>query len=432
MFPIASTDAIKTTSYKIVLPFYIYAAVWFLIAAVMMFVRAEAFMNHFFHPHLLAITHIMALGWATMVILGAAHQLVPVLIEGKLHSDRLAYATFILAALGIPLLVYGFYHFEMGAPAKWGGRFVILAVLCFLINIYKSMAKSKSENVHAVFVFTAILWLFATVAFGLALVYNFTYTMFPHDYLHYLPLHAHTGIIGWFLLLVIGVGSRLIPMFMISKYTNPKLLWIIYLLINGALVIYLIIFYFFNKPGITMVPSLLIMSAVVLFIKYCYHAYKARLRKTVDEQIKISLLSVAMLLIPMIMLVILIGVFMTSATEKEKLSLVICYGFVIFFGWLTTIILGMTFKTLPFIVWNKVYHLQSAKGRTPNPKDLFSDVIFRIMSISYLAGFVIFGLGILSEKSILLQSGATLLIVAAFFYNWNVVKVITHKASIPS
>ncbi len=432
MFPIASTDAIKTTSYKIVLPFYIYAAVWFLIAAVMMFVRAEAFMNHFFHPHLLAITHIMALGWATMVILGAAHQLVPVLIEGKLHSDRLAYATFILAALGIPLLVYGFYHFEMHAPAKWGGRFVILAVLCFLINIYKSMAKSKSENVHAVFVFTAILWLFATVAFGLALVYNFTYTMFPHDYLHYLPLHAHTGIIGWFLLLVIGVGSRLIPMFMISKYTNPKLLWIIYLLINGALVIYLIIFYFFNKPGITMVPSLLIMSAVVLFIKYCYHAYKERLRKTVDEQIKISLLSVAMLLIPMIMLVILIGVFMTSASEKEKLSLVICYGFVIFFGWLTAIILGMTFKTLPFIVWNKVYHLQSAKGRTPNPKDLFSDVIFRIMSISYLAGFVIFGSGILSEKSILLQSGATLLIVAAFFYNWNVVKVITHKASIPS
>ena len=113
---------------------------------------------------------------------------------------------------------------------------------------------------------------------------------------------------------------------------------------------------------------------------------------------------------------------MTSASEKEKLSLVICYGFVIFFGWLTAIILGMTFKTLPFIVWNKVYHLQSAKGRTPNPKDLFSDVIFRIMSISYLAGFVIFGSGILSEKSILLQAGATLLIVAAFFYNWNVVK----------
>lgn len=430
MFPLASTDAIKTTSYKVVVPFYVYAALWFLIAAILTFTGTEAFMNHFFHPQLLAITHAMALGWATMIILGAAHQLVPVLIEGKLHSERLAYASFVLAALGVPLLVYGFYHFEMGPPAKWGGRFLILAVICFLINILKSMTKSKTENVHSVFVFTAILWLFITVSFGLALVYNFTYTMFPHDYLHYLPLHSHTGVIGWFLLLVTGVGSRLIPMFLISKYSNPKLLWVIYFLINGALITYMLIFYFYNKPGITLLPSLMIMSAVLLFIKYCYKAYKQRLRKTVDEQVRISLLSVAMLLIPMIILIVLIVVFMSSVTEKEKVNLIICYGFVIFFGWLTAIILGMTFKTLPFIIWNKVYHLSAARGKTPNPKDLFNNTIFKFMSIAYLAGFTLFASGILAENGFLLKTGAALLILAAFFYNLNVLKVVNHKPAV--
>jgi hypothetical protein len=54
----------------------------------------------------------------------------------------------------------------------------------------------------------------------------------------------------------------------------------------------------------------------------------------------------------------------------------IAYGFIIFFGWITAIILGMTFKTLPFIVWNKVYHQQAGKGKTPNPKDLFSATDF--------------------------------------------------------
>src|SRR6185369_3672410 len=99
-----------------------------------------------------------------------------------------------LAAVGIPLLVYGFFEFNMGAPSKWGGRLVVLALLCYLINLGKTIANGKSENVHAVFVFTATVWLFLTAFFGLALVYNFTYPLMPHDSTHYLPLHAHAGV----------------------------------------------------------------------------------------------------------------------------------------------------------------------------------------------------------------------------------------------
>lgn len=80
-----------------------------------------------------------------MVILGASHQLVPVLIEGKLYSNKLAYTSFVLAAIGIPLLCYGFYEFNMGAPAKWGGRFVVLALLAYLINIGISISKVKTK-----------------------------------------------------------------------------------------------------------------------------------------------------------------------------------------------------------------------------------------------------------------------------------------------
>jgi hypothetical protein len=38
------------------------------------------------------------LGWGTMMILGASHQLVPVMIEGKLYSNTLAYLSFAFAA----------------------------------------------------------------------------------------------------------------------------------------------------------------------------------------------------------------------------------------------------------------------------------------------------------------------------------------------
>ncbi|HMY62987.1 MAG TPA: cytochrome C oxidase subunit I, partial [Bacteroidia bacterium] len=181
------TDSIKTTSYKVVLPFYIYAAFAFLLSAILLLTSSSAFTDHYFQPHILAITHLMALGWGTMIILGASHQLVPVLIEGKLYSNALAYTSFILAGIGIPLLVYGFYVFNMHNPAKWGGRFILLSIIAYLINLGVSMSRSKKENIHALFVFTSVLWLFLTGALGLALVYNFTYNMFPHDSLHYLP-----------------------------------------------------------------------------------------------------------------------------------------------------------------------------------------------------------------------------------------------------
>ncbi|HRP02425.1 MAG TPA: cytochrome C oxidase subunit I [Candidatus Kapabacteria bacterium] len=429
MFPnVSNTGSIKTTSYKVVLPFYLYAALSFLVATIMLFISNDAFLSHYFHPHILAITHAMALGWGTMVILGAGHQLVPVLIEGKLYSEKLAYSAFILAAVGIPLLVYGFYTFNMNAPAKWGGRLIVFAVISFLVNIAMSIKHSKGENVHSVFIFTSTIWLLITTLFGLVLVYNFTYDLMPNDSLHYLPLHAHAGMIGWFLLLVIGVGSRLIPLFLISKYTNPKLLWIILLLINGALLLYFTIFYFFQHDGATFIPTSLVLIAVALFIYYCYMAYAKRLRRQVDEQVKISLLSVFMLLLPVILLFTIITLLMNTA--DEQVNLILTYGFVIFFGWITAIILGMTFKTLPFIAWNKAYRNRSAMSKTPSPKDLFDNNIFKLMGIAYLFGFTSLTIGILFSLQFLLQIGSILLIITAIFYNWNVIKVINHKAII--
>jgi hypothetical protein len=406
----------RTTSHKVILPFYIYAAFAFLVSSILLFASGWV---------LFAITHLMALGWGTMIILGASHQLVPVFTEGKLYSEKLAYLSFILAAIGIPLLVYGFYVFDMGSPAKWGGRFVLLAILSYLINLGASISKGKRENVHAVFIFTATLWLFLTAFLGLALVYNFTATVLPKDSLHYLSLHAHVGIIGWFLLLVTGVGSRLIPMFLISKYSNTRLLWRVYYLINGALVFYILVFYFLHREAILFIPAAMLFTAISLFAYYCYHSFKQRLRKQVDEQMKISLLSVAMIFLPVVLLLVIITLLLFSSSEK--VSLITGYGFMILFGWITSLILGMTFKTLPFIVWNKVYHHYSASGKTPGPKELFDHTVFRIMSISYLAGFILFASGILTEKILFLKTGSALLIITAILYNWNVIKLVTHK-----
>ena len=422
-----STDPVKTTSYKVVLPFYAYASIAFFAATLLLLFSAPAFGRHYFHPHVIAITHTMALGWGTMVILGASHQLVPVLIEGKLYSNILAHLSFVLAAVGIPLLVYAFYTFNMNWMARRGGEFVIDAVVVYLINMGISMAKSKTENVHAVFVFTAGLWLLMTTVVGLLLVYNFSTPLFAEDSLHYLSLHAHMGIIGWFLLLIIGVGSRLIPMFLISKYTNASLLWWVYILINLGLIAFAFMFLYMLPVYFYLLPVAAVTTALLLFGYYCRQAYRQRLRKQVDEQLKISVLSVLMMALPVILLIIMI---ISLWVAGENIRLVLAYGFTVFFGWITAIILGMTFKTLPFIIWNKVYHKKAGLGKTPNPKNLFSNRIFTGMAVLYLTGFVLFVTGILLAVVFILQIAALLLLLAAVLYNFNVMKIILHKPAI--
>lgn len=419
-----SNSPVNTTSHRVVLPFYGYAALSFLACCILLFFSAEAFTKHYFHPHTLAITHIMALGWGTMIILGASHQLIPVLIEKSLYSTKLAYASFILAAVGIPLLVYGFYAFEMGWPAKWGGRFVLLSVLCYAINLVASICNTNTNSVHALFVVTASFWLFITAFLGLALVYNFTYTFLPKDTLHYLPVHAHAGVIGWFLLLVIGVGSKLIPMFLISKYGNTRLLWAVYILINGGLLLFFLLFLYLPSTTYFFIPVIAVLLAILLFAYYCYNCFKQRIRQLVDEQMKFSLLSVLMMLIPMVFLASILG-WLLSNKGGERMTLI--YGFTIFFGWITALIFGMTFKTLPFIVWNKVYHKRVGLEKTPSPKDLFSNQAFIVMCLLYLSGFVLFISGIYMSETFVLNFAAVILIAAAFLYNFNVFKVLMHK-----
>ncbi len=86
----------------------------------------------------------------------------------------------------------------------------------------------------------------------------------------------------------------------------------------------------------------------------------------------------------------------------------------------------MTIKTLPFIVWNKVYHTR-AVGKTPVPKELFSERLFQAMSVLYLLGFVLFLFGIILLNDILLKSGAVSLLASAIFYVCNVAKTILHQ-----
>lgn len=426
MFIAPSGGITKTTTPDAVLPFYVYAALSFLTASVMLLLSAKDGLGHYFHPVILAITHIMALGWGTLMIIGVSHQLIPVIAESALYSVRLAKWTFVLAAIGIPLLIDGFYRFNFGWLAISGAVLIILALLLYFVNLAGTFIKKGKWNVQVIFVFTAICWLMLTVAVGFLLLINFNLNYLDRGSVYYLSFHAHLGIVGWFLLLIFGVGSRLIPMFMISKYNNVKLLWGVYVLVNALLLMFccdaLI-------PEISIDPLLFQIGglcAAMMFGYFIVMAFRQRIRKKVDSPMQMSLLSVVALILPPVVLILN---FLSGAGAAEP-RFVMIYGFIIFFGWISSIIFGMTFKTLPFIVWNRVYHKMAGSGKAPAPKDLYNGRILIIMNLIYIAGFMGFAAGLMTESLAVMKGSAFLLVATGLLYNFNVIKILIHKPRI--
>jgi hypothetical protein len=103
------------------------------------------------------------------------------------------------------------------------------------------------------------------------------------------------------------------------------------------------------------------------------------------------------------------------------------YGSVLIPGFISALIQGQTYKTLPFIVWLKVYRQKVGKQKIPLPKELYSDIMARYQMYLYMAGFTAMLAGILIEHKLLVQIGAAAITVSAFVFLSNIFKIILHK-----
>lgn len=409
-----------------VLPFYGYAAISLLVSLGLLWWSVPNLDGHFFQPKLLGIVHLMALGWGTMMILGASHQLLPVLLGNALYSHKLAMSSFVLAALGIPFLVVRFLQFQMDVWALAGAAGIIFAIIAFFINLLQSMRQQPQKDVHIWFMLAATIWLLLTMLLGWLLLYNFSHPILPNNSLHYLSLHAHIGLAGWFLLLVMGVGSRLIPMFLIAQVNDNKTLWHIFLVMNASLLLFVIVFCLAMPLPWLAVPFAGIVFSMLLFANYIRHAYRLRVRKSIDTPMKLSLVSVLLMLLPSLLLAAVL-LLQTTASGAAITSLVKLYGFLLLFGWLSTLIIGMTFKTLPFIVWSQHYSKAATTKQHINPNDLVQHTTVKYMMLLYVTGLLLFACSMLLQILWGLHLAAAIMLVAGVLYTWLVYQMIAHQ-----
>jgi len=408
-------------SAKSVIPYFVLSAISWLIALVFIaFHPSSVLKTVYFNEVMLTITHILVLGFITSVIFGALFQLLPVIFLQKIYSEFLNKSIFYLLVIGTVGLCMSFYFDSNGLGLTLFGSLINLAVILFIINVWKTIGKSTENKVARLFIKTSAVWLAFTTVAGLLLAINFLTPFLPFVHLELLKIHAHFGIIGWFVFLIIGVSSVLIPMFLLVHKLDHKPLYFAYVLLLTALVLG-------GLSKLTGIDTLMYIAyglgglGFIYYLNFIYVVYITRPRKHLDYGLKKTMMA-----FPALIIVIISGVFFIAGF-KTDFNLSAFYVIVLIVGFIATLILGQFYKTLPFIVWLKTYKPFVGKEKTLLPKDLYNYTILKYQFFTHVSGFIVFFAGLLFQSFILFYLGLSLLICGAVLFLINVMLIVLHK-----
>lgn len=232
------------------------------------------------------------------------------------------------------------------------------------------------------------------------------------------------GIAGWFLMLIIGVSAKLLPMFLVSKYQKTHLLSYSYYFINAALLLFVPDGYFYGINFKTYVISFLGVLGICFYMAYVYQCVVTRIRTDLDLPMLQTLLSFILLALAILTLPFVLYYHLKHNVLATNLS--VFYGILIFMGWISSLILGQTFKILPYVVWLKCYEHLTGKVKTPLPADLIRNSLLYLQSAAFLVFLVTFISGFLFSLDILKYIAAGSLVLTALCYGIHVICLLLH------
>jgi hypothetical protein len=372
---------------------FIVAGVLSLFVAVGLIVlRPAVLATYHYNQHVIAITHLLVLGWIGSTVMGAVYQLVPVALETRLYSERLARWQFVFHLVGFVGMVWMFWRWDMKQVGHYGSALAVGAGL-FIYNIVRTLARVPRWTVVATAVASSLFWLALTVLVGLSIAagkcsYEYatplTQTsvmraalrslqasgafMARFDQVSAMHAHAHAGVLGCFVMLIVGVSYRLVPMFTISELQSPRrAAWSVWLLnagLAGAFVTILL------RSPLKMFFACVILAGLALYGLELAAILRARKRRTPDGGVRQFLTAVG-LLAPQAALGLLLawpGLPLNALTGQLENV----YGLLAILGVVSGAIMGMLYKIVPFLVWFGRYSGVVGRMKVPALAEMYS------------------------------------------------------------
>ncbi len=373
----------------------------------------------YFQPHLLALTHLATLGWMTMTIFGALFQLVPVVLEVPLWSPRLAEWQFWIYLVGVLGLTSGFWTFDLGAYLDASAALILIAGYLFIWNMMQTMRFVKKWDLTSYFLSAGMFYFFFTITLGTTLAFNLGHSFLIRSHLDYLKVHAHLGLIGWVLMIIMGVALRLIPMFSLSHGTSHRYAWLAFILVNVGLLGMVIERVIFADTKLTPFFAILAAAGVLAYLVQIFLILRHRMRKALDVAMRHSIVSFS-LIFAVVLIAVALQRLPLSIQMTERTTLL--YGFLALFGGISSLIIGQMYKIVPFLVWLNRYAPLAGTQAVPTMKELVNVSIARTELWLLGASLALIAIGILTAIQPMIAVGGSLLFGASVLFGYNILQ----------
>ncbi len=346
--------------------FFLSAPLFGLLAALLALWYGPSLMDSRWQPSVLALTHLMTLGFLGMAMVGAMMQMLPVVAGSPVtHPVGVARVVHILLLPGALLLAGGFL-FGTHWPMRIAMFMLGIGFTVFAVAVGLSLKRASSGSPTVVGMRFAVGALVITAAIGLTLVSNYGWDWWLIDRVRLTNLHLTWGLLGWVGLLVAGVSYQVVPMFQLTP-PYPKLLtrW----LTTALFVLLLLWSSAYVLPEGTQDQMMLAagLAAAVIFTVFAIVTLRLQLqrrRKQSDVTLLFWRFGMGCLLLAMALGVAGQVIPALDRVQGDNFAL----AFLFIAGFAVSVVNGMLYKIVPFLIW---FHLQSllmGVVRVPNMK----------------------------------------------------------------
>jgi len=290
-------------------------------------------------------THLITLGFLAMTMLGAMFQMLPVTAGVTLkHQQIIAPMVHGLLTAGLLLFAYAFYNYQPTLMIV-AMAMLLSAFLVFVVATISTLKNAKNITPTIKAFIGALASLLVALLLAGYLVLSHANTGFSEYHQAIVYAHIIFSLLGWIAMLIIGVSYQVIPMFYVAD-AYPKLytkyaIKAIFILLVGlgfSLIIDNPSLYLLFKVFVALVLADYALSTIGLLLN--------RKRKIIDTTTYYWYFA---------MLMLLASIGLSVANEWLHMAQLNTMVVVVFiYGFAMSVITGMMYKIVPFLVW---FHL---------------------------------------------------------------------------
>ncbi len=367
--------------FSIPIRFFITAPLFGIAAALLLLLSDPGILLSRWTVQTLALTHLLTLGFLTMIMCGTLLQMLPVIGGSSVPRVVLVGTlTHLLLTLGTILLSAAFLT---GASDLMLLSLLLLGggILLFVMAVGISLWRIKSSSSTIIGTRLAVIGLLLTLLFGVLIGADLARLFSIQRLDIFTDVHLSWGLLGWFGLLFVGVAYQVVPMFQV---TPEYPLWMKKLL--APLLFCSLLAWTLIKIGATgrywpdfvlaigMLPVALGFS---IFAITTLRLQKQRKREIPD--VTLMFWRAGMLGIMLCLLAWTAGQLSSAVAASPRYQLLLGVGLL---GSGVLVVNGMLYKIVPFLSWFHLQHrqltLMKMSVKTPHMKAFIPDRMAKI------------------------------------------------------